>query len=1144
MCGIVSVLARPLDRPVPALDALGPAVEGATAAVEGEGVPAADALRPAVEAMEVAVHEIRGFAGMLALLQGDAAALEAPVRALQEAAGRFETRLDASAHTLRAAEVERLNGLLIRLKDAAFRLERDRLANVGRIRALGPEARGTDHRRALYQMNVALNALDRLEVRGRDSAGLHLLVQGAGDAPPRELAEEAARRNTVGDFKDGAVRRATDVTGRPVWSFVYKVAAEVGELGDNVRRIRGSIAADRLLHALLERPGARADVLGHTRWASVGVVSEENAHPLNQEQERPGELPYTVAVLNGDVDNFQRLIEEEDLTLSPAITTDAKVIPAVVSALIGRGESPVEAFRKAVSRMDGSVAIGAQTALAPGKVLLALRGSGQAIYVGLGTDLFLVASEPYGIVEEASRYVRLDGETPADPERPESRGQILVLDAEGAGALDGIERWSYEGEALPLTEDDVSTIVLTTRDVDRGHHRHFLRKELNEAPDSFRKTLRGRLFETEGRLRVRLGEESLPESVVARCREGAIRRIRVIGQGTAAVAGRGIALLLQEALKDAPVRIEALPATELSGFHLEDDLSGDLVVAISQSGTTTDTNRTVDLIRTRGATVLAIVNRRHSDLTERADGVLYTSDGRDVEMSVASTKAFYSQIAAGALLGEALAEAFGREDPARRQRVLAALRDLPEKMRRVLATEGSIAAAAQDTAPYRRHWALVGNGPNTVAAAEIRIKLSELCYKSIACDATEDKKHIDLSSEPLILVCAAGLQGGNALDVAKEVEIFAAHKACPIVIASEGSGPWPSAAHVLEVPDAGPELTFVLATMVGHLYGYHAAMAIDGLALPLREVRGLIEATASKDAEPEGLFARLRGRLLPAFHGFHKDLADGRYDGALDAREATRLSLAFRYAAGVVPLEFFADDYGRVGTPAAAVEELIGALTTGIEVLTRPIDAIKHQAKTVTVGISRTDEALMAVPLVRAVLASGATMQRLAYPDLRVLQAIDPALAEVPGWTRYAIREEDGEKRISVVGRGGISEKMPSRTDKDRALRGTKNTVAREKQALIAVGRSDGRPIVLVPERESGECVGIVLLHAVFRDDLDANTIRAVLSGYRSRYQKIRDAVVETGGALRDEDLVRIGILDLLTEPVLVAADRLTGARA
>ena len=111
----------------------------------------------------------------------------------------------------------------------------------------------------------------------------------------------------------------------------------------------------------------------------------------------------------------------------------------------------------------------------------------------------------------------------------------------------------------------------------------------------------------------------------------------------------------------------------------------------------------------------------------------------------------------------------------------------------------------------------MGNGRNRVAAQEIRIKLSELCYKSIACDATEDKKHIDLSSEPLILVCAAGLAGSTADDVAKEVAIYRAHKATPIVVASEGEERFTSAVHAVLVPRTHPMLAFVLSAMAGEL---------------------------------------------------------------------------------------------------------------------------------------------------------------------------------------------------------------------------------------------------------------------------------------------------------------------------------------
>src|SRR5207237_6324796 len=124
----------------------------------------------------------------------------------------------------------------------------------------------------------------------------------------------------------------------------------------------------------------------------------------------------------------------------------------------------------------------------------------------------------------------------------------------------------------------------------------------------------------------------------------------------------------------------------------------------------------------------------------------------------------------------------------------------PDAMTSVLDQRSRIAEAARRHAPPRRYWAVVGNGPNRVAAEEVRIKLSELCYKSIACDVTEDKKHIDLSSEPLILVCAAGLSGSTADDVAKEVAIYRAHKAAPIVIASAAGARCNAAVEVLSVP--------------------------------------------------------------------------------------------------------------------------------------------------------------------------------------------------------------------------------------------------------------------------------------------------------------------------------------------------------
>lgn len=1114
MCGIIAVLRRPSPRPAPDVADLEAAL-GRAAALIAPGATHAD-LADAAALLEDVNTALSGVPGVTALLSAPNHGIDVASEAI---AGRLQG-LEAALDQGEAPASEAVNAAVLRIKDAAWSISRDRLRTAAAIKDLAGPSAGPAAIAAFTSVQMALSALDRLEVRGRDSAGLHLLITGA-PAP-----EHASSRGGL-LFTNGAMR----VLPNGALSFVYKAAAEIGELGDNTRALRAAITADELLHQVLERPDAEAVVLGHTRWASVGIISEANAHPLNSEEaEAGGRQPYVVGVLNGDVDNYAELTKAEGLFIPAEVTTDAKVIPTLVSHRLADGLEAAEAFRRTVDRFEGSVAIGACVADAPAQLFLAQRGSGQAVYVGLAEDAFIVASEPYGVVEETSRYVRLDGESMTESG---SQGQIMILDRAGAGTPQGMTRLAYDGTPLPVAERDIATAEITTRDIDRAGFPHFLLKEISEAPVSFRKTLRGKFAERAGQYVVEVGDETLPPAVRKKLADGAINRVYVIGQGTAAVAGQTVAAALARALAGSNIRVQPILATELSGFGMTDDMSDALVVAVSQSGTTTDTNRTVDLVRSRGASVLCIVNRRNSDLVEKSDGVLYTSDGRDVEMSVASTKAFYAQIAAGMLLALAVGKEAGVSDPAREHAMVKALRELPDAMEEVLARREDIAVAAR-LAPPRRYWAVVGNGNNRIAASEIRIKLSELCYKSIACDSTEDKKHIDLSSEPLIFVCAAGLDGATADDVAKEVAIYKAHKAAPIVVATEGESRFGAALAVIEVPEVHPDVAFVLSAMAGHLFGYEAALAIDAQALMFREARAAIESLVGQEGDPDRYLVRLRELIQPIATRFFAALRSGDLNGHLEANTAERVGSLMRYTAGIVPLEAYQIEFGKVGTPAVLIEDLTAALTSAIEELTRPIDAIKHQAKTVTVGISRSEDVLFRSALVAELLAAGTPRDRLSYKALRTLATLGPAVEAVTGYTRYRI---DG-RTISVIDKGGVSLEIPSRTAENHELRGTKHRAAFEREVTVARGRSDGRTFVLVPEVKDNEVTGLTLLHLQFADTLDAATARQVLVGYRDRYQALVDAVTETEPSFDDSRLAEMPFIDLMVEPVHVLADR------
>ncbi|MEA2534090.1 MAG: hypothetical protein QOJ93_1901 [Actinomycetota bacterium] len=1147
MCGIVAVMRRGIDRPAPVGSAVLAAAEEAreiTASAPADLTALARALDRAGGLLAEIDGDLRGGPGLRFLIDASdtVPALDKVIAGLEDEVAVIEAAFDRAAATLPdvtpGAEMESINAGLVRLKDLCWAIRHDRLQTAAEVAALAGLSASPAAVEAYAAIETALSALDRLELRGRDSSGLHVLVDGHGlDLSDPAIAKMLTSRGADRLFTSRSVRHPAGLL-----AFVYKAASEIGRLGDNGRALRSAIATDELLRMALQADAVTVLVLGHTRWASVGLINEANAHPLNHEELRSErcDASYVVGALNGDVDNYKELVERYGLKIADEITTDAKVIPALVSRRLDTGSPLEEAFRETVGEFDGSVAIGAVAAQSPGRLMLAMRGSGQALYVGVAPGQFVVASEPYGVVEECPRSLRMDGESTVDGDgNPVPPGQIVILDATLAGDEAGITRLSYDGSPLPVAPGEFRTAEITTRDIDLRGYPHFLRKEIEESPVSLRKTLRGRVKQVDGRYSVKLPPETLPPQVAERLANGSIRHVLVIGQGTAAIAGLGVAAAVGEALAPIGLPVRALPATELSGFELAGNMADILAIAVSQSGTTTDTNRTVDLIRSRGAAVIAIVNRRGSDLSHKADGVFYTSDGRDVEMSVASTKAFYAQVAAGQLLALALADAAGCGNPAKAHELLSGLVALPEAMGRVVAQEAHIAELAARHASRRRSWAVVGNGRNLIAAHEVRIKLSELCYKAVACDTTEDKKHIDLSSEPLTLVCAAGLTGSAADDVVKEIGIFKAHKGAPVVIVTEGEARFGPAADVIQVPAAHPSLAYVLSAMAGHLFGYHAALAIDGHALPLRRARAALDGCAGAGSADQ-LLASLGPELFPIAADFQERLREGHYNGSLEAATAGRIVMALQAVTGAGA---WTAGHGRLAevddSPSALLNELAAALTIGIDELTRPVDAIKHQAKTVTVGISRSDESLLMLPLVSGLLATGAQRGNFPYAVLRSVAALDPAVAEITGYTRYRIdgRPDDPATSISVLDKGGIAAGVASRAETDHRLRGTKQLVALERQPLAAIGRSDGRSVLIVPEIAGGLTAGLTLLHVRFQDRLTAAQARHVLDGYRGRLAALRSIVTETEAVFDESRLASIPTANLLTDTLVVLAE-------
>ena len=1091
-------------------------------------------------------------------------------RELKETVDRESESLSEAIGYLSTDSADTATRRLERLKDVTWALKAEILDNIDKVASLMSRQKGqqtSDAVRLFRKVNAVLNSIDRLEVRGRDSAGISLMFVLDEDSYHRfnEGLESAGLSDEIKvrcDF-DPLINRSISIRTRhersesPQYSvtLTYKIAVEIGSLGDNIAFLRQQITEDNILQCLAQLPAVFQTVLAHTRWASVGAITEPNCHPVDNRvgTDWPNSGGVIHTCLNGDIDNYRALkakLADGGSGIHPEVTSDTKIIPLQIEHYIHKGHDIETAFRLAVNDFEGSHAIAMHTDLAPGRIFLAQRGSGQAIFIGLAEDHYMPASEVYGFTEETDRYLKMDGESVIDGLAGQTQGQLFILDQSSAGGLEGINAMYYDGSVLRLSSDDVKTTALTSRDIDRQGFSHYFLKEISESPASVESTLRNRWKikrqDDTQRLAVELDETVIPDRLRQALSDGDIRRIFFIGQGTAGVAALACANILSYYLDSPAVTVNALKASEFSGFILDeadhpDALNDALVVAISQSGTTTDTNRTVEMVKDRGAHTLAIVNRRDSDITFKVDGVMYTSTGRDIEMSVASTKAFYSQIIAGALLGLYFARLQNRRDNEFESAEIKQLRAIPDQMRKVLAMRRQIKASADRLAVSKTFWAAVGSGPNKASADEIRIKLSELCYKTISSDFVEDKKHIDLSSEPLIIVCAAGTRPAVIGDIIKDTAIFKAHKATPVVIANAGEKRFnPYAADVIHVPAVAEHLAPILNTLVGHIWGYYAALSINTGSRFLYKVQYDVQQTLH-DQSKEGLDMyeiileqTFREKIARYYFEFRQRVSEKQFPTTVGFDGATDIMLLLKYLSGRLPVSDFELDFGRKGTPANMLNTLFSCLTEAISYLARPVDAIKHQAKTVTVGTSRVSERLEGV-LFDILADENVNLAQLTNHNIIVLKRLQSIVKSLDGSILYRIDglnllgEPGDDTTIQVKNKKGSAGKLKSRVENDSKLKGSKRTIVREGNVYIGKGRKDDRSILVIPIL-SGSNVKpsiieyLLLLHINFMDAVPLQTQIKALGG---KYEKIKNIVQENSVAWRDDLLAHVPIDEL-----------------
>jgi glucosamine--fructose-6-phosphate aminotransferase (isomerizing) len=522
--------------------------------------------------------------------------------------------------------------------------------------------------------------------------------------------------------------------------------------------------------------------IGHTRWATHGRVSEENAHPHYDGDAR------VHVVVNGIVENYMSL-KEELLAKGVQFTseTDAEVIAHLVADLYD-GSLP-DAVRAAYGRLEGHYAFVAMSLDEPELLVGARREC--PLVVGRGEGEQFVASAVPAFLSETRRVQHVEN------------GEIVVL------RPDGVVVTTADGEPV---EREVLTVDWDEETAEKGGYETFMLKEIHEQADAVAETIADRTARSSG---VDLDEEgALEESILER-----VQRIVIVACGTAYHAGLIGRYAIEEWAR-LPVEIDIA-----SEYRYRNPVvgPGDLVIGVSQSGETADTLAAMRLARERGATVLAVTNTRGSQATRDADGVLYTRAG--LEIGVAATKTFVCQVAVFYLLALRLAELHGTLPPERVAELLGEIKRLPHCIDEVIADAERRAEAIADGCWQSEFFLYIGRHVGLPVALEGALKLKEISYISTDAYAAGEMKHgpIALLDEATPVVCVA--TSSPVLEkLVSNVQEARARGARVIAVASAGEGVVePHADATLTVPATDWMLQPVLAVIPLQLLAYAIA---------------------------------------------------------------------------------------------------------------------------------------------------------------------------------------------------------------------------------------------------------------------------------------------------------------------------------
>ena len=547
--------------------------------------------------------------------------------------------------------------------------------------------------------------------------------------------------------------------------------------------IKRSVGKLKNLESALEGKGLKGTLgIGHTRWATHGRPSEENAHP-----HRAGGI---VVVHNGIIENYiqlkNRLMKEGCEFTSE---TDTEVICHLVNKFVKEGNKLEIAVRKALKEVQGSFAIGVINEKEP-DILIGAR-NGSPLVVGIGDNENFIASDIPAILNHTRDVIFLDD------------NEMVVLSNKKYSVTDL--------EGIPI-EKEVNKVMWNAVMAEKGGYKHFMLKEIHEQPRAIMDTIRGRISQETGA--VYLDEMKLSESEI-----NGLKKVIIVACGTSWHAGLVGKFMIEELVR-LPVEVDIASEFRYRDPIVDKDV---LFIAISQSGETADTLAALREAKKKGAKIVSICNVVGSTITRESNGIIYTHAGP--EIGVASTKAFTTQLTALFLLAVYLGKIRGKIDAKSAKILLQELIHIPTLVEDVLKYDKKTEELAGKYLNYK-DFLYLGRGINYPIALEGALKLKEISYIHAEGYPAGEMKHgpIALIDEdmPVVVLTAEDKVYEKVLSNIMEVK---ARGGKVIAIASEGNKEIATKVdNVLYIPKCYHALTPILLSIPLQLLAYHIAV--------------------------------------------------------------------------------------------------------------------------------------------------------------------------------------------------------------------------------------------------------------------------------------------------------------------------------